>query len=77
MSGDGAGVARLIGSRWRHVRRGSTYTVLSVAKLQTAHPNEWLMDHTTMIVYVSEMDGSAWARSLVEFTDGRFERIDT
>jgi hypothetical protein len=58
------------------VKRGTEYTVLGTATLQTNAPVQTrLVDMSPMIVYVSESDGSVWTRSLREFTDGRFERL--
>jgi len=64
------------GTRWRHKKRGSTYLVVAMARLQVsgsaiAH----LVDMAPMVVYQSENDGTIWTRSMAEFTDGRFERL--
>lgn len=60
--------------RWRHKKRGSTYTEIGRATLQTANVMR-LGDMLEMTVYRSEDDGSLWVRSAREFEDGRFERL--
>ncbi len=61
-----------MGERWRHKKRGTTYEIVGLAKLQYSGR---LDDMTPMIVYRSESDGSLWVRSEKEFGDGRFERL--
>lgn len=56
--------------RVRHRKRGSTYTVMGRAKVQTGTP---LTDYSEVVVYRSEADGSLWVRPVAEFEDGRFE----
>lgn len=57
-----------IGSRWRHLKRGTTYRVqggcIIEATMQTA------------VIYVAEADGTTWVRPLAEFMDGRFSKIE-
>lgn len=60
--------------RWRHVRRGTIYTEVGRAKLQTN--GSVFSDMQPIVVYRSEGDGSLWVRSTEEFEDGRFERLD-
>lgn len=61
------------GSRWTHVKRGSTYVVLHEAYLQAStHPG---LDEKPVVVYQSEETGSVWVRARDEFLDGRFERL--
>jgi hypothetical protein len=62
------------GTRWRHLKRGTTYEVIGVAKLQTAL-TEGLADETLMVVYRNDATGKLSVRSLYEFCDGRFEII--
>lgn len=57
------------GVRIRHRKRGTEYTILGPARLQTEHP---LGDDEVVIVYQGP-DGSLWARPLEELSDGRFE----
>jgi hypothetical protein len=59
------------GETYRHKRRGSTYTVLGRAILQTSAP---IGDDQELVVYRGK-DGELWARSVAEFCDGRFERL--
>lgn len=59
--------------RWRHKKRGTTYTDLGSAMIQSDVP---LTDMDEVVIYRSEHDGSLWARRRSEFHDGRFERLD-
>lgn len=58
--------------RWRHKKRGTTYEIIAIAKLQYSGR---LDDMTEMVVYRSDSDGSLWVRSEKEFKDGRFELL--
>lgn len=58
--------------RWRDKKRGTYYTEVGLAALQTAEP---IPDGTALIVYRGD-DGLLWARPSTEFKDGRFERVD-
>lgn len=77
-----------MGSRWRHVRRGSTYAVRGRAKMQIG-PETLVravpglapefatvicmaLEKMTLVDYVSQSDDSAWVRPESEFADGRF-----
>lgn len=62
------------GTRWRHLKRGTSYEVVGVAKLQTAL-TEGLADETPMVVYRNEATNKLSVRSLDEFCDGRFEKL--
>jgi hypothetical protein len=67
-------ISRLIGTRWRHCRRGTEYAVLvstAEAQCSTSPINEG--DHVT--VYVDD-DGGWYVRKTNEFQDGRFERTE-
>lgn len=57
-------------STWRHVKTGSTYTVLGVASCSTndRRPEE-------SVVYVSHDYQGLRYRELTEFMDGRFVRV--
>lgn len=58
--------------RWRHVKRGSEYTLLTLATMQcSSNPN---LDYAIVVIYVSD-DGIMWVRPRAEFFDGRFEAI--
>jgi hypothetical protein len=57
------------GEVYRHRRRGTLYTVIGRANLQTDHPLE---DDEALVIY-RDKDGKLWARPVREFRDGRFE----
>lgn len=54
--------------RVKHVARGSTYTVLGGAEVQSAMP---INEGDMLMVYRGD-DGRLWARPMPEFGDGRF-----
>jgi hypothetical protein len=70
-------------ARWRHKKRGSTYTEVGRGRMQC----EWLMDYDNtegggtradlapVVVYRADVDGSLWVRPEDEFMDGRFEPV--
>lgn len=58
--------------RWRHKKRGTTYTVVGNCEVQAEDP---LMDHEVAVVYCCEQDGTLWVRRHSEFHDGRFEAL--
>jgi hypothetical protein len=72
-----AALAALTGAeakpRFRHIKRGTTYTLVGPARIQTDEP---LADMSFVTVYRCEQTGALWARRTAEFTDGRFERIE-
>ncbi len=59
--------------RVRHVKRGTTYHVLDVARMQTSGP---ISDMQDVVIYRSEDDGTIWVRPASEFNDGRFIDLD-
>lgn len=60
------------GERWRHKKRGTTYTIVGNAQVQAEEP---LTDYEVVKVYRCEQTGELWVRRLAEFNDGRFERV--
>jgi len=58
--------------RYRHKKRGTTYTLIGVARVQSDVP---LTDMDQVTVYRCEETGFLWSRRRAEFEDGRFERI--
>lgn len=59
-------------SVYRHKVRGTTYTMVGEAKVQTSGV---LRDFDEVVVYKSQKDGSLWVRGRDEFHDGRFELV--
>lgn len=57
-----------IGSDWRHVKRGTTYTVEDNGVIEATL--------AACVIYRAQADGTVWVRPLHEFMDGRFVRID-
>jgi hypothetical protein len=55
-----------IGSRWRHLKRGTTYRVEGMCIIEATM--------LAGVIYTAEADGTMWVRPVVEFMDGRFER---
>lgn len=65
-----------IGSRWRHLKRGTYYTVINHGTLQWSGAKAWaVQDDTPITIYESETDHAVYARPTPEFLDGRFERM--
>ena len=60
------------GTRYRHVKRGTEYTIRFTANAQCDEP---IQDYDCVVVYQDDASGAAWARPSGEFFDGRFERI--
>lgn len=58
------------GDHLRHIKRGTVYTVVGTATLQTDRP---LSDNEPVVVYQAPA-GWMWARPADEFTTDRFER---
>lgn len=57
----------------RHRARGSEYEVVGQAYLQTSKP---LADMEPMVVY-TDILGRMWVRPESEFTDGRFDLVES
>lgn len=57
------------GEVFRHRARGTCYTVIGRANLQTDRP---IADDEALVIYRGK-DGALWARPVREFRDGRFE----
>lgn len=66
----------MIGTRWRHKKRGSEYIVVDgMAEVQVSEGHE-LTDYECFVVYKGR-DGRHWVRPRAEFLDGRFEALPT
>jgi hypothetical protein len=59
------------GMKFKHRKRGTSYTVLGRAVLQTNQP---VSDEQELVVYAGA-DGRLWVRPVSEFYDGRFEKL--
>lgn len=59
-----------IGKRFRHVKRGTCYTIEATAQVQGT-----LTEGDIAILYRSETNDSLWVRRDDEFHDGRFAEI--
>ena len=63
------------GSTWKHLKRGSTYTIVGVGTMQVNGD----LDNTQVVIYrgYDRLGGFVefWVRPLDEFMDGRFEPI--
>jgi hypothetical protein len=64
--------SQIIGMVVRHRKRGTRYTVVCTATLQTNAP---VSDDASLVIYRDD-DGKTWARPVGEFLDGRFDIID-
>lgn len=57
----------VIGSRWRHKKRGTVYTVQGFGQCQV---DDNPLDMAEMVIYFDA--SKAWVRPVSEFLDGRF-----
>jgi hypothetical protein len=60
----------MTGTYWRHKKTGNLYVVICVAVVEKKHE--------TVVVYrqVHTIIERNWTRPLVEFLDGRFEKVE-
>jgi hypothetical protein len=59
--------------RWKHKKRGTSYTEIARGSLQSNDPGG-LSANEPMVVYRGD-DGKVWIRDATEFEDGRFEAL--
>lgn len=59
--------------RYRHKKRGTTYDVLGVARVQASTSR--LHEGDQVVVYRSTENGLMFVRRTREFNDGRFEKV--
>ena len=59
------------GMTFKHRVRGTSYTVVGRAVVQTNQP---MSDEQEVVVYAGA-DGRLWVRPVSEFYDGRFEKL--
>ena len=71
-SADAAAKTPPLSATWLHLKRGTLYTEIGRAELQTSCGD--LADGSEMVVYRGE-DGKLWVRETAEFEDGRFWRV--
>ena len=75
--------------RYHHKKRGSTYRLIGIGKVQSDHWYErearqeddgsdafTEVDMAEVVIYRADEDNSLWARPTTEFNDGRFEEIE-
>lgn len=60
-------------SRWRHKKRGTTYTLRGTGLVSNS--GEPLVDGDEVEIYQSEDDWKWYVRRKTEFHDGRFEEL--
>lgn len=58
---------------WKHKKRGTKYRILHEATMQSSDEK---FDYHPMVVYQDVDSQKIWVRSVVEFMDGRFEKVD-
>jgi hypothetical protein len=61
--------------RWRHVKRGTEYTIVSNSAQIQCPKDRPLTDYEVVVIYRGE-DGEHWVRRRSEFYDGRFVQIE-
>ena len=59
--------------RVKHVKRGTEYTVLGQAEVQSGSP----INESDILTVYQGTDGKIWARPVSEFNDGRFIVIES
>jgi hypothetical protein len=62
------------GTRWRHLERGTTYTMIGYGRAQCSPSG--LLDGENVVLYRSDETGDLFARRHAEFIDGRFEQFE-
>ena len=63
-----------LGSRWRHVKRRTDYTVIGHCAVQASTAGTEI-DGEPAVIYI-DADRAIYVRALAEFWDGRFQRLE-
>lgn len=66
-----SGEAERTAKRWRHVKRGTSYTEIGRGELQCSG---YFSDGSAMVLYRGD-DGKFWCRPVAQFDDGLFEPL--
>lgn len=69
----------MTGSRWKHLKRGSVYEVVGLARMQIGTgvdgDTAGTLERRSFVVYRSISDDTLWVRPESEFKDGRFVEL--
>lgn len=57
----------MIGGLYKHTKTGNIYNVICHGKLE---------HNLKQVVIYESLDGEVWVRSLAEFYDGRFQKVE-
>lgn len=60
-----------LGSKWKHLKRGTTYEIIGISECATNGDNEGQQ----VVVYRGLHNGELWHRNVHQFLDGRFMPI--
>lgn len=66
----------IVGTKWRHKKRGSEYTIIAIAQGQCSSESIGMylgIENEEFVVY--QNNHGTWVRPIDEFLDGRFEEV--